>query len=250
MGTRPPRNIVAALELCPRSADWPYVTHRISSPVALLGIALVGTACSNSGPKAAAGPAERWTPPGIVFKSGTDESAMADLKVSPEWTLPSCRWLETGAWVLAWPQETAIYEAARDLGYIEMEQAGMGNRVRPEPAWRIALTEAGKAESARCGRGSSKPEVFGMPVSERKLISGKRYGEPDAYNPDRTLFDVQFEWVPTPVGDRVKHVLTSHMTVQQGVTTAKVALRYGEHLVKKGGNRWWVEQIHERRTPQ
>ena len=36
--------------------------------------------------------------------------------------------------------------AARNLGYAEVEQVGTGNRIgTPQPAWKVALTDAGKA---------------------------------------------------------------------------------------------------------
>jgi hypothetical protein len=218
------------------------VTLRTSSAVSLLTLALFCTGCSSE-PTAAAG---AHAIPGVTLRTGTDAGGMADLQASDEWNKPSCRWLETGVWVLAYRQETAIYEAARDLGYIEMSQAGTANRIgTPEPAWKVSLTDAGKAESEKCGSGSSRSEVFGVPVSQRRFISGKRIKEPDMYNPDRTVFEVEFEWVPTAAGDRVKYVLTDKMSVQQGVASANVSLKYGERVTSKGGNGWWVEQIHD-----
>jgi hypothetical protein len=65
------------------------------------------------------------------------------------------------------------------------------------------------------------------------------------YNPGRTLFDVEFEWVPTPAGDRVKYALTSHMTVEQGLATAKVAMVYAPSGFSKGPNGWAVQAVHD-----
>lgn len=180
--------------------------------------------------------------------SGTDATAIADLQASPEWTQPRCRWLTTGAHVLAYSDETAVYEAASALGYIEMVQIGTGNRTgRIEPAWRIRLHETGRAVSATCGNGSSRPSVFGVPVSQRRFLSSTRTKEPDVYNPDRTEFQVQFEWTPTPAGDAVKNVLTGHMTVEQGLATATVAMRYGPGVWNRGANGWAVAAIHDTR---
>ena len=173
---------------------------------------------------------------------------MADLQASPQWTEPRCRWLETGAHMLFYPQDTAVLMAARDLGYAEVEQVGTGNRIGTvEPAWSVRLTESGKAESAKCGKGSSRETVFGVPVSQRRFISGKRTSEPDMYNSNRTLFEIDFEWVPTPAGDRVKDVLTSHMAVEQGLAKAQVSMLYSERLIGKGSNGWAVQAIGDHR---
>ena len=111
------------------------------------------------------------------------------------------------------------------------------------------MTDAGKAASATCGSGSSKPTVFGVPVSQRRFISAKRTAEPDMYNSNRTIFDVEFEWVPTAAGDRVKHVLTSHMSVEQGLATARVVMLYGNGVTNKGPNGWAVQAIQDNRRP-
>jgi hypothetical protein len=205
----------------------------------LIGMALLCTRCSTPPAPAAPGNASTAVPP------VDDTGAMADLQASEKWKTPSCRWLETGAWILAYRQETALYGAARDLGFIEMEQVGTGNRYgTPEPAWKIALTDAGRSESAKCGRGSTKPQVWGVPVSERRFVGGRRVGQ-DAYTPDRFTFEVEFDWVPTAVGERVRHVLTKQMTVQQGSFRTKVALRYSDRLIKRGSNGWWTEEIFD-----
>ena len=207
----------------------------------------LGIATAGCGSEAASVKTSGGTLPKLA--TGTDAGAIADLQASTEWTRPRCRWLETGAHLLFYPQDTAVLLAARDLGHAEVEQIGTGNRIGvAEPAWKVKLTDAGKAESARCGSGSSKPSVFGVPVSGRRFISGKRTLEPDMYNPNRTMFDVEFEWVPTAAGDRVKNVLTSHMTVEQGLATARVAMLYGDRAINKGSNGWRVQAIHDTRT--
>ena len=129
-----------------------------------------------------------------------------------------------------------------------MEQVGTGNRIgTPQPAWKVALTDAGKAESARCGKGSDRREVFGVPVAERRFISGKRTGEPNKYYPDQAIFEVELEWVPTPAGNRVRHILTGNMTVEEGLATATVRMVYGRSF-DKGPNGWGVVSIiHPRR---
>jgi hypothetical protein len=212
--------------------------------IALACLAVVSAGCgSEPSAAAAAGSAN-----GPKLLSGSDAGAMADLQSSAKWAAPRCRWLETGAHVLASPQDTAVLEAARDLGFVEMTQVGTGNRTgRVEPAWRIALTDAGKAESAKCGRGSTRSTTFGIPVSQRRFISGKRTAEPDTSNPTRTMFEVEFEWVPTAAGDRVKYVLTGNMAVEQGLAKATVSMLYGNRVVGKGANGWVVNAIHDAR---
>ncbi len=181
--------------------------------------------------------------------TGTDAGAMADLQASAAWAEPRCRWLETGAHQLFYSQDTAVLQAAAALGYVELEQIGTGNRTGvPEPAWKVALTDAGRRESAKCGSGSSRSTVFGVPVSGRRFISGRRIAEPDVYNPDQTTFEVQFEWMPTPAGDRVKHVLTDKMTVEQGLATARVVMLYGNRVTNKGPNGWAVRAIQDGRA--
>ena len=215
-----------------------------------LGLVLSCTGCGSE-PASAGADANAPAPGMPKLHTGSDEGALSDLQASAQWKAPRCRWLETTAHNLFYPQDTAVLMAARDLGYAEVQQVGMGNRIgTPEPAWSVALTEAGKAESARCGRGSERSTVFGVPVSERRFISGKRIGEPDMYNNNRTMFEVAFEWTPTPAGDRVKNVLTSHMTVEQGLATAKVAMLYGPSVFNKLPNGWAVQAIHDSRmTP-
>ena len=207
----------------------------------LVCLTITSAGCSSEPASATAGPVKTAT--------GTDAGAMADLQASPKWTQPNCRWLETGAHLLFYPQDTAVLMAARDLGYAEVEQVGTGNRTGTvEPAWSVRLTDAGKTESAKCGKGSSRETVFGVPVSQRRFISGRRTGEPDMYNSNRTLFEVEFEWVPTPAGDRVKHVLTSHMAVEQGLAKAQVSMLYGDRVINKGSNGWTVQAIGDSRV--
>ena len=183
------------------------------------------------------------------MSTGTDDGAMTDLQASSAWAEPRCRWLETGAHQLFYAQDTAMLQAAAALGYVDLEQVGTGNRIGVvEPAWRVALTEAGRGESAKCGSGSSRATVFGVPVSQRRFVSGRRVAEPDMYNPDQTAFEVQFEWVPTPAGERVKHVLTDKMTVEQGSATARVVMLHGSRATAKGPNGWAVHAIHDNRS--
>ena len=219
---------------------------RAISAIALIGVAIVSAASCGAEP----GPTATVSAGLPRLISGSDAGALADLQASAAWAEPRCRWLETGAHLLAYRQDTEVYKAARDLGFVEMEQVGTGNRIGTiEPAWRVQLTEPGRTETAKCGRGSSKSTVFGVPVSERRFISGKRTAEPDMYNPNRTVFEVEFEWVPTAAGDRVKHNLTDKMTVEQGLATARVTMLYGDRVINKGPNGWVVQAIHDgRRT--
>ena len=210
--------------------------------IVLVSLAIASGACS---------PEAGSTESGSVLpatSTGTDAGAFADLQASAEWLKPRCRWLETGAHILFYPQDTAVLMAARDLGYAAVDEVGTGNRTgTPEPAWRVTLTEAGKAESATCGPGSSRSTTFGVPVSTRRFLSGKRTGAPDMYNPNRTMFEVEFEWTPTAAGNQVKYVLTNHMTVEQGLATARVAMLYNARAASKGSNGWTVQAIHDNR---
>lgn len=213
--------------------------------VILFGLALVGTGCGSE-PSAESATANASGMPKL--STGSDEGAMSDLQASADWKRPRCRWLETSAHILFYPQDTEVLMAARDVGYAQVEQVGTGNRIgTPQPAWRVTLTEAGKGASAKCGKGSSRPTVFGVPVSERRFMSGKRTGEPDMYNPNRTVFDVEFEWTPTSAGDRVKPVLTDHMAVEQGLATARVVMLHGDGVINKGANGWAVQSINDSR---
>ena len=213
-----------------------------SLAVSLTGFAVLSFGCNAAPGTTGAGAALP------ALSTGTDAGAMADLQASPEWMKPRCRWLETSAHMLFYAQDTAVLMAARDLGYADVQEVGTGNRTgRPEPAWSVALTEAGRAESAKCGEGSSRSEVFGVPVSGRRFLSAKRTGAPDMYTPNRTMFEVEFEWTPTAAGNQVKHVLTSHMAVEQGLATARVAMLHGKAFANKGSNGWAVEAIHDSR---
>jgi|SRR5688572_5318845 len=170
-----------------------------------------------------------------------DAGAMEDLIASEKWTEPRCRWLKTGAWVLAWPQETALYRAAYDAGFIEMVEVGQGNRIgKPEPAWRITLTEKGKTETAECTTPGA--DNWGVPVSRRRLISGRYAGEDYG---GRTVFEVDFEWVPTPIGEQVKHELTRYMTVEEGTYRTRVYLYNSRGRIDRGKNGWSVDAIVE-----
>ena len=214
---------------------------RAIAVAALATLAVVSIGCGSEPAIEATGGARM---PKLV--TGSDASAMADLQQSATWTTASCRWIDTGAHVLAWPQDTEVLKAARDLGFIEMEQIGTGNRIGTiEPAWRIAITEAGRTEAAKCAPGSSNSTGFAIPVSHRRFISGKRTKEPDMFNPNMTVFEVDFEWVPSGVGDRVRNVLTGRLAVNQGLAKAQVAMLYGERSGDAGTNGWRVKSMND-----
>jgi len=166
-----------------------------------------------------------------------DRTAIVDLLASEQFSAPRCRWLKYGAWILAWPQETALYKAANELGYIEMEQAGTDNRIgTPEPAWKITITESGRAEIADC-KVVNGDDDWGVPVSRRKFISAKYVGD-DPGGSGNTTYEVEYEWVPTAVGERVKSVLEGNMAVEEGKYRAQVWLR-------KNPDKWYVDQLHD-----
>ena len=161
---------------------------------------------------------------------------MADLEKSERWFRVSCRWLESGAHVNAYPQETAILQAAASLGFIELTQVGTDNRIgKPEPAWRIALTDNGKAEAKTCPP-SSKSTTFGLPVTRSRIISGK-YLSTDNF--DRPKYEVDYAWEPTDLGQRVKYELTGNMAVDEGLfrTTVVMDQRTGRGYYPAAGGR-------------
>ena len=171
---------------------------------------------------------------------------MADLQASAEWTTPRCRWLEASANKFYFPQDTEVLKAAGDLGYAEIEQLDAGSRT----TWRVKPTDAGKVESARCGRGTWKATAFGVPVSGRRFISGKNRPEPNQFTPGQAMFDVEFEWVPTVAGERLKNVLTGQWTVEQGLAKTRVSMLYGIHSGTKGSNGWTVQAIYDPDPPR
>jgi hypothetical protein len=233
-GTR--QGILKALSA---SVDTKDMQLRTSAAVTLLGVVLYSAGCSSK-PAARESEAAAATP--AASGGGGDAGALADLQASPKWSGPRCRWLETGAWVVAYPQDTALYRAAYELSYIEMTEVGRANRIgTPEPAWKISLTDSGKAEAATCPP-TSKPTSWGVPVSRRQFISGKNAGA----SGERTVFDVEYAWVPTDVGVRVKFVLTDKMAVEEGTYRTKVYMRKTRGFTGAGANGWSVDQIDER----
>lgn len=216
----------------PKRSSWvrfglPYL---VASAALLLGCASQERDADETGAATTSSPQAR------------DSAAVAALIASDKWSAPSCRWLEHGVWVLAYPQETALYRAAAQAGYIRMETAGQDNRTgAPEPAWRITLTEAGKTQAAACGP-TSKPDTWGVTVSRRELISATYVGESPAYAA-RKVYDVEYRWVPTSVGERVKRVLTGTMAVQEGRYRTRVYLLNSPEVIDPSG--WYVDQIDD-----
>lgn len=122
-----------------------------------------------------------------------DVSVREAIESSETWRQPRCRWLETGAWVLAYSDEEKLYRAVSDVGFIELEVVGQGNRYGvAEPAYRVKLREQGITETAECK--SSKPTVWGVSVSRREFISATYTGE--APNAGLTIYHVVFKWQP------------------------------------------------------
>lgn len=208
--------------------------QRLLSALLLLSFLIGCTSSANDNPNSAAAapsPGER------------DAGALADLELSEKWSSPRCRWLKTGAWVLAYPGETALYRAAYQVGYIEMEEVGQDNRHgTPEPAWKIKLTELGKAETAECKASSS--DSWGVPVSRRRLLSGTYVGEEPSPS-NRFIYEVEYQWVPTTVGEDARHALTGTQAVEEGTYRTRVYLRRGPRLTSPGPNGWWVDAIDD-----
>jgi hypothetical protein len=171
-----------------------------------------------------------------------EAEALADLQASPEWLKPRCRWLKTGAWILAFPQETAVYRAAYEAGFIEMTQVGEDNRIGTvEPAWKIALTESGKIESASCSTAAGQ-SGFGVPVSRRRFVAA---AAPQKDLSGYSIFEVELTWVPTAVGESVRHVLMEHMSVEEGPSTARVTMARGPGILGTGANGWAVMRVDD-----
>lgn len=208
----------------------------------VLGVGLLLAGC-NAAPESSDGPPASTT--AVVEQADVrDAGALAAIQASEKWQEPRCRWLRSGAWVAADAQDTALYRAAHDEGYLDMTEGswdpGLG---QGQQAWRIALRDAGKAEAARCSRTSS-PSTWGIPVSERVFISGRYVGVDESPGViHRWIYEVDFEWVPTAVGRRVGHELTGHRAIEEGTFRARVYLRRGADLRSPGPNAWWVETI-------
>ncbi|GMV04566.1 MAG: hypothetical protein AMXMBFR53_08460 [Gemmatimonadota bacterium] len=142
--------------------------------------------------------------------------------------------------MLAYRQETALLRAAAEFGYVRLEQVGWGNRTGTrEPAWRVTLTEEGRAEAASCSP-TSKAHVWGIPVSRRELLAASFHG-PDPMNDVRKIYEVEYRWVPTRVGDRVARALSGPMAVESGTYRTRVDLLNSPELIDPSG--WAVDQI-------
>ena len=201
---------------------------------------LVGSGCggerARTAPGKSAKPWERVPWEGMTPEE-RDRTAAADLMRSEKFKTPSCRWLKHGAWIAAWPSEAHLYKAAYEEGIIEMTEAGTENRIgTPEPAWRITITEEGKEQIAEC-KVSRPGNDWGVPVSRRHFLSAKYAGEAGRYS-GLTFYDVEYEWVPTAVGARVKGLLTGPMAIQEGKYRARMTLR-------KTSNGWFLDQTND-----
>ena len=204
-----------------------------------LGLLLGGCAPESSGEAPARSTAVAEQPAAV-----RDAGALAAIQASEKWKEPRCRWLRSGAWVAADAQDTALYRAAYDAGLIDMTEGSWDVSLGPgQQAWRIALRDAGKAEAARCSPTSS-PRAWGVPVSERVFRSGRYVGvdeSPGVIN--RWIYEVEFEWVPTAVGERAKRELTDHRKVEEGTFRVRVYLRRAPGVAAPGANGWRVETI-------
>jgi hypothetical protein len=213
--------------------------RRTSLITGLLSLTLLAAGCSSE-PAAAGSAATATSAAGVVRD---DAAALADLQASDKWTDPRCRWLESGAWVLASVQEEALYRAASLMGFIEMTQAGQAYHLnRQAPAWKITLTDAGKAEAGTCSP-TSKPTSWGVPVSKRQFTSGRFVEEQPG---GRMVYAVDFAWVPTSVGDQVVFALTGRLAVENGAYRTKVYLRKGRAVIAPSQHGWLVDAIDDR----
>ena len=56
--------------------------------------------------------------------------------------------------------------------------------------------------------------------------------------------------LPTGAGEQVRNVLSGYMTVEQGLSTARVTMTYGQRALKPGPGGWTVTAINDKRqTP-
>lgn len=172
-----------------------------------------------------------------------DAGAMVDLQSSEKWINPSCRWLRAEAYVVPSPNEESLYRAASQMGYIDLTETGQQYHLnRMAPVFNVKLTDRGKETSATCGP-TSKATSFGVPVSARRFGSG-RFVKQETH---RTVYEVDYTWVPTPVGDQVMIALSGHMAVQVGEYRTKVYMRKMRGVSPAtGANGWMVDAIDER----
>ena len=218
------------------------MSARALAALSLLTVVSLTAACGST--SASSGPPAPGSPNSGV-PARNDAAALADLKASPKWNEPSCRWLEHGGFVQGSPQEEAIYRAAGQMGFIDLVETGTRwhlNRA-DAPTFSVTLTDRGKAETATCSP-TSKPGSWGVPVAKRRYISGKFVAQ-EPYG--RVVYEVDMEWVPTPVGDQVSHVLTRHMTVQSGRYQFKVYMKEGYELGSKTKG-WIIDAMDDRKT--
>lgn len=157
---------------------------------------------------------------------------------------PRCRWLTAGAHQVPSPNEESLYRAALGMAWIDLEEAGKEYKFgRMAPVFHVKLTDRGKEAAATCGKGSSS-QSFGVPVSTRRFGSGK-FIKQEQYG--RTVYEVDFTWVPTPVGVQVMIDLTGNMAVPEGEYRAKVYMRKMRGTsIATGANGWMVDGIDDR----
>ena len=79
-------------------------------------------------------------------------------------------------------------------------------------------------------------------MSRRRFISAARVGQ-DAGG--RTIYEVEYEWVPTAAGEKVKHVLTNAMAVEEGAYLTRVYLQNSPDLIAPGPHGWVVSAIDD-----
>ena len=201
-------------------------------------------ACSSSA--ASESPADGAAAKTPVGRTGPadDAGAMADLQTSEKWTDPRCRYVTSGAHEVPSPNEEALYRAAAGMGYLDLTESGQEYKFgRMAPVFNVTVTDRGKEVSASCGPASNN-KSFGVPVSARRFGSGK-FVKQEPYG--RTVYEVDFTWVPTPVGDQVMISLSGNMAVPVGEYRAKVFMRKMMRTsIATGANGWMVDGIDDR----
>lgn len=219
------------------------MTHSAVHILVVLGLGFMLGGCGPE-PESSGGPPASSTAAVEGPDPVRDAGALAAIQASEAWKAPRCRWLSSGAWVAADAQDTALYRAAYDAGLIDMTEGSWDPSLGPgQKAWRIALREAGKAESARCSPTSS-PRGWGVPVSERVFRSGQYVGVdgvPGASN--RWIYEVEFDWVPTAAGERARRDLSGHRALEEGTFSVRVYLRRDPTFIAAGGTEWRVQDI-------
>ena len=147
---------------------------------------------------------------------------------------------------MATRDDEALYRATSQMAYIDLAETGQAyHHGRMAPVFNVTLTERGKEISRTCGT-PSKSTTFYVPTATRRYTSGAFLKQEPG---GRTVYEVDFTWVPTPIGDQVSHVLTGAMAIKAGPARAKVFMKKLRAGSDTGPNGWTVDAIDDRIRP-